>query len=96
MAQDANANEGNVLGFLTQEDQLDGTNYSLWSFMVRNLLIAKNLWEYVMGDEQRPLNVAPTTPSQGAPVGRTCGSYSRPKEMGFMRCTSSLLNCTFS
>ena len=59
MAQGANANEGNVLGFLSQEDKLDGTNYSLWIFMRRNVLVAKNLWEYVMGDE-RSLNVAPS------------------------------------
>ena len=38
-----NANEGNVLGFLTQEDKLDGTSYSLWSFMVHDLLVAKNV-----------------------------------------------------
>ena len=57
MAQNTNSNE--VFGILTQEDKLDGTNYSLWSFMVRNILIAKGLWDYVTSDEVRPRNVAP-------------------------------------
>ena len=32
-----------IFGVLTQEDKLVGTNYSFWSFMVKNLLVAKNL-----------------------------------------------------
>ena len=59
-----------VLGVLTQEDKLDVTNYSLWSFMVRNLLVAKGLWDYVTGDEERLGNVVPDTPPQGIARGR--------------------------
>ena len=63
MAQNTNSNE--VFGVLTQEDKLDGTNNSLWSFMVRNLLVAKGLWDYVTDDEERIGNVALNTSPQG-------------------------------
>jgi len=57
-------NTADVFGILAQEDKLDGTNYSLWSFMIKNLLVAKNLWNYVSGAEARPVQVAPATPPQ--------------------------------
>ena len=47
------------------EDKLDGTNYSLWSFMVKNVLVAKGLWNYGSRHEERLCNVAPTTPTCG-------------------------------
>ena len=54
-----------IFGVLTQEDKLDGSNYSLWSFMVKNVLVAKGLWDYISGDEPRPRAIAPTTPGCG-------------------------------
>ena len=53
-----------VFGALSKEDKLDGTNYSLWSFMVCNILISRDLWSFVSGDELRPGNVAPATPGR--------------------------------
>ena len=76
MAQNTNSNE--VLGVLTQEDKLDGTNYSLWSFMVSNLLVAKGLWDYVTGDEERLGNVALNTPPQGVARGRGQAQVAAP------------------
>lgn len=54
-----------IFGGFTSEDRLDGTNYSLWSFMVKNVLVGKGLWDYVSGDEVRPGNVVPVTPPRG-------------------------------
>ena len=68
MAQNTNSNK--VFAVLTQEYQLDGTNYSLWRFMVRNLLVAKGLQDYVTSDEERPSNVTPNTPAQGVARGK--------------------------
>ena len=62
MAQNANSNE--VFSVLTQKDKLDGTNYSLWSFIVHNLLVARGLWDFVAGDEERLGNVALNRPPQ--------------------------------
>jgi len=64
----AQSTDKDIFGVLTAEDKLDGTNYTLWSFMVKNVLAAKSLWDYVSGDEVRPGNVAPATPTRGAPV----------------------------
>ena len=58
----AQGQDKDIFGVLTQEDKLDGTNYSLWSFMVKNLLVAKNLWDCVFGDEVCPIAIAPATP----------------------------------
>ena len=30
-----------IFGVLTQEDKQDGLNYSIWSFMVKNVLVTK-------------------------------------------------------
>ena len=76
MAQNTNSNE--VFGMLTQEDKLDGTNYSLWSFTVRNLLVAKGLWDYVTSDEERPGNVALDKPPQGLARGRGQAKVAAP------------------
>ena len=51
-----------VFNTLAKEDKLDGTNYSLWSFMVQNILVSRDLWSHVIGDDVRPGNVAPATP----------------------------------
>ena len=36
---------------------MDGTNYPMWAYMMKHVLVAKNIWLYVCGDEQRPRNV---------------------------------------
>ena len=51
----AQGQDKDIFGVLTQDDKLDGTNYSLWSFMVKNILVAKNLWDYVSRDEIHPI-----------------------------------------
>ena len=53
-----------VFNTLAKEDKLDGTNYSLWSFMVRNILVSRDLWGHVTGDDVRPGNVALATPGR--------------------------------
>ena len=75
---DQNTNSNEVFGVLTQEDKLDGTNYSLWSFMICNFLVAKGLWDYVTGDEERPTNVALNTPLQGVARGRGQAQVAAP------------------
>ena len=61
----AQSTDKDIFGVITNEDKLDGTNYSLWSFLVRNVLVAKGLWDYVSGDEVRLVTVAPGTPACG-------------------------------
>lgn len=39
---------------LCADDKLDGPNYPTWSFLMQNILIAKDLWEIVTGEEPRP------------------------------------------
>ncbi|RYA84855.1 hypothetical protein DD594_25600, partial [Enterobacter cloacae complex sp. 4DZ1-17B1] len=65
----AQSTEKEIFGAFTSEDKLDGTNYSLWSFMAKNVLVGKGLWDYVSGDEVRPGSIAPATPGCGAVVG---------------------------
>ena len=55
----------NVLGVLSHDDKLEGSNnYPLWSFMVRNLLVAKDLWDLVFGDFPRPGGALQQSPSR--------------------------------
>lgn len=49
--QNPNLNSGDVFEVLAWEDKLDGTKYSMWSFMVNNVLVGKSIWGYVRGDE---------------------------------------------
>ena len=51
-----------IFNTLAKEDKLDGTNYSLRSFMVCNILISRDLWGHVIGDDVKPGNVALTAP----------------------------------
>ena len=51
--------EGNdVFRMLATEDRLDGTNYPLWAYMMRHVLVAKGLWNIVQGVERRPITGA--------------------------------------
>ena len=45
------------------EDNLDGTNYPMWTYMMKHVLVAKKLWLYVCGDEKRPPNVVTSASS---------------------------------
>ena len=39
---------------LAAEDKLDGTNYPLWAYMMRHVLVAQGLWNIVQGVDVRP------------------------------------------
>ena len=43
---------------LAPEDKLDGSNYPMWAYMMRHVLVAIGLWNIVQGLEKRPANVA--------------------------------------
>lgn len=53
-------------GTLTEADKLDRSNYALWSFMLRNILVGKGLWDIVSGDEVRRVTSPGTPSSQGS------------------------------
>ena len=36
-----------LFGAFGDEDNLDGVNYPMWSFMIKHVLVAKNLWNIV-------------------------------------------------
>ena len=59
-------NTNDLFGMLSVEDKLDGTNYPMWAYMMKHVLVAKNLWLYVCGDEQRPPSVSTSTSSSQA------------------------------
>ena len=39
--------DNDVFHMLAAEDKLDGTNYPLWAYMMRHVLVAKGLWTIV-------------------------------------------------
>ena len=39
---------------LVVEDKLEGSNYSLWSYMMCHVLVAKNMWNIVVGIDAHP------------------------------------------
>ena len=50
----AMADNNDVFRMLAAEDKLDGTNYPLWAYMMRHVLVAKGLWNIVKGNDTRP------------------------------------------
>ena len=52
------AESNDVFRMLVVEDKLDGTNYPLWAYMMRHVLVAKGLWNIVQGVEKRPVTAA--------------------------------------
>ena len=54
----AMAEENDVFRMLATEDRLDGTNYPLWAYMMRHVLVAKGLWNIVQGIERHPITGA--------------------------------------
>lgn len=55
---------------LATADKLHGTNYPVWAYLMRHVLVAKGLWNIVQGDNVRPIVVASTT-RIGTGVGST-------------------------
>ena len=53
----AMADNNDVFRMLAAEDKLDGTNYPLWAYMMRHVLVAKGLWNIVQGVDVRPIVV---------------------------------------
>ena len=51
------ADNNDVFRMLAAEDKLDGTNYPLWAYMMRHVLVAKGLWNIVQGIDVRPIVV---------------------------------------
>ena len=49
------ADNNDVFRMLSAEDKLDGTNYPLWAYMMRHVLVAKGLWNIVQGTDVRPI-----------------------------------------
>ena len=47
------AEQTNIFGMLNAEDKLDGTNYPMWAYMMRHVLVAKQLWDIVIGSDER-------------------------------------------
>ena len=43
--------ERDVFGMLSAKDKLDGTNYPLWSYMMRHVLVDKGFWGIVDGTQ---------------------------------------------
>ena len=69
------ANNNDVFCMLTTEDMLDGTNYPLWAYMMRHVLVAKGLWNIVQGIDVRPASVAvEVVDATGAVDDGTCTS----------------------
>lgn len=52
-----------IFGTMTEGDKLDGPNYALWSFMLRNILVGKGLRDIVSGDETRLVAASASTSS---------------------------------
>ena len=48
------AGQNYLLNMFGDSDKLDGTNYPMWAYMMKHVLVAKQLWGYVCGSEVRP------------------------------------------
>ncbi|MCO5554452.1 hypothetical protein L7F22_007982 [Adiantum nelumboides] len=71
------SNNGDLFGMLSAEDKLDGTNYPMWAYMMKHVLVAKNLWLYVCGEESRPLNASiASSQASGSSDGETVSADS--------------------
>ncbi|MDM1534572.1 hypothetical protein, partial [Myroides marinus] len=63
-----------VFGMLSEDDKLDGTNYPLWSYMMRHVLVAKGFWNVVNGREARPTLPLVEQVGSDADTGEATGS----------------------
>ena len=48
------AGSNDLFGMLQADDKLDGTNYAMWSYMMKHVLVAKQLWNIVADVDRRP------------------------------------------
>lgn len=48
------ASNNDLFGMLQSEDKLDGTNYPMWSYMMKHVLVVKQLWNIVADVNKRP------------------------------------------
>lgn len=56
------ASKDDLFRLFGANDKLDRVNYPMWSFMMKHVLVAKNLWNIVVsGNEPRPIKA--NTPS---------------------------------
>ena len=58
--------DNDVFRMLAAEDKLDGTNYPLWAYMMRHVLVAKGLWNIVQGYNVHPIMAGTPTVNAGA------------------------------
>ena len=58
--------DNDVFRMLAAEDKLDGTNYPLWAYMMRHVLVAKGLWNIVQGYDVRPIVAGTSIDDVGA------------------------------
>ena len=77
-------------GTLTEANKLDGSNYALWSFMLRNILVGKGLWDIVSGDEIRPMTTQGTPSSQGSVASSSHPLFEEQRK--FNRCNAQALS----
>ena len=59
------SDNNDVFRMLAAEDKLDGTNYPLWAYMMRHVLVAKDLWNVVAGNDVRPMSRTDNATSTG-------------------------------
>ena len=77
----------NIFGMLNVEDKLDGTNYPMWVYMMRHVLVANLLWDIVIGSDEHPTSSSsPNSPSPSGTTGANNASSSTQQS------TSSQLN----
>jgi hypothetical protein len=43
-------------------EKLDNNNFQVWKFRIMNFLMGKGYWEFIIGDEKKPL--LPENPTQ--------------------------------
>ena len=58
------AEQTNLFGMLNTEDKLDGTIYPMWAYMMKYILVAKQLWDIVIRFDEFPTSSSsPNSPS---------------------------------
>ena len=63
------AEQTNLFGMLNTEDKLDGTIYPMWAYMMKYILVAKQLWDIVIGSDERPASSSsPNSPSPSGTI----------------------------
>ena len=64
---------------LNVESKLDGTNYCMWAYMIRHVLVAKQLWDIVIRFDERPTSSSSAnSPSPSGTIDANNASSSIP------------------